>query len=358
MQNIEWVFELKKEVPVFLKKLKSDKVPGFFRYSLSGDLYNEKFRWGLGNTVFTAKVYYSLGLLEGLSNDQKTEMINFIKSFENKDGSIYDSLVIKKAFLRDKLFAIKDWDFNNFFHRQTIRAETRQSIAALMLLGKEKFSYENFPKTKEGVDIYLSRLNWKVPWGAGSHFAHLLFFINNSKLNNKKELIEYVINWVNELQHSEDGCWYRGDPKIRQKINGAMKVLMGLRTVGNTYFNFPERLVDLCLLADKGEHGCDNFNVVYVLYNCNLLLNGGYRFDEIREAVLKRLSVYKQYYFSEFGGFSMLPGRANSYYYNAKITKGFREPDIHGTCLFLWGISIISKIMDFDKELGFYEQIP
>jgi hypothetical protein len=26
------------------------------------------------------------------------------------------------------------------------------------------------------IDNYLSRLNWQEPWGAGSHFSHLMFF--------------------------------------------------------------------------------------------------------------------------------------------------------------------------------------
>jgi len=53
-----------------------------------------------------------------------------------------------------------------------------------------------------------------------------------------------------------------------------------------------------------------------------------------------------------------LPHKTNIYYYGAKITRGLNEPDIHGTCMFLWGISIISQILEIDQELGFKEQIP
>ena len=38
-------------------------------------------------------------------------------------------------------------------------------------------------------------------------------------------------------------------------------------------------------------------------------------------------------------------------------TKGFDEPDIHGTVLFLWGIAIISQILGIGEELGFKEFI-
>ena len=83
-----------------------------------------------------------------------------------------------------------------------------------------------------------------------------------------------------------------------------------------------------------------------------------YRFTEIQNFAKNRLEIYRKYYFPEIGGFSFLPQKANVHYYEAKLTKGKNEPDIHGTVMFLWGISIISQILGIDKELGFKEQIP
>jgi len=56
MQKISWILELKQKTPQFLEKLKGQKIPGFFHYSLSGDLYDEDLKWGLGNTVFAVKI--------------------------------------------------------------------------------------------------------------------------------------------------------------------------------------------------------------------------------------------------------------------------------------------------------------
>ena len=156
MDNINWLFELKTKVPQFLEKLKGRKVPGFFRYSLSGDLYSENVKWGLGSTVFAVKIYYILGLLDELSKEEKTAITGLIKSFQNKDGTIYDPLIKRKAFFREKLSAIKNFDFNNFSHKQTISAETRQAISALKLL-KEKpdFSYQGSPRTKQEIEKFL-----------------------------------------------------------------------------------------------------------------------------------------------------------------------------------------------------------
>ena len=136
-EKMNWLFELKQEVPQFLEKLKGKKIPGFFHYSLSGDLYDENVKWGLGNTVFAVKIYYTLDLLKDLPEAEKKTMASFIKSFQRKNGTIYDPLVKKGAFLKEKLLVIKNWDFNNFFHQQTIRAETRQAISALKLLGEK-----------------------------------------------------------------------------------------------------------------------------------------------------------------------------------------------------------------------------
>ncbi len=177
MKNINWLFELKEKVPQFLKNLKGKRKSGFFHYSLSGDLYDENIKWGLGNTVFAVKIYYTLNLLNQLPFEKRKAIVNFIKSFQKKDGTIYDSLVKRRATLRNLLSSFKNFNFNNALGQQTIIAETRQAISVLKLLGeKPNISYQKFPKTKKEIEKYLSKLNWKKPWGAGSHFSHLIFF--------------------------------------------------------------------------------------------------------------------------------------------------------------------------------------
>lgn len=359
MQEINWIFGLKQKVPEFLEKLKKKKNPGIFHYSLSGDLYDESIKWGLGNTVFAVKIYYTLGLLDVLSEREKKEMANFIKSFQREDRTFYDPLVKKLTFWRDKLSSFRNLDFNNFYHQQTIRAETRQAISALKLLGeKPDIPYSKFPKTEEGIEKYLRELDWTKPWGAGSHFSHLIFFLKNSDLENKEDLINFTINWISKLQSSEDGSWYKGCPSLQKKINGAMKIITGLKVADKINFKYPEKLIDLCLLAKNDTQACDNFNIIYVLKYANELTRSQYRYQEIKNFTLQRLEIYKNYYYPEIGGFSFFRNRANSNYYGAKITKGLNEPDIHGTCMFLWGISIISQILRIDKELRFKEQIP
>lgn len=359
MEDIDWIFELRDKVFQFLQKLKSQTNPGFFHYSLSGDLFDENVKWGLGNTVFALKIYYTVGMLGNLPEDERKATVNLIKSFQNKDGMIYDPLIKRKTFLREKLAAIRNLDFGNFFHQQTIRAETRQAISALRLLGeKPDVVYKGFWREEGEIEEYLGNLNWKNPWSAGSHFSHLLFFIRNSDLENRERLIDFAINWVDNLQNPTDGSWYKGTPNLQQKVNGAMKIVTALKVTGRMSFQYPRKLIDLCLSATNNKDACDNFNVIYVLHYANKVAGNSYRVGEIKRFALKRLQIYRRYYFPEIGGFSFLLSKTNVYYYGAKITKGLNEPDIHGTCMFLWGISIIAQILDVNKELSFNEQVP
>ncbi len=362
MQNIDWVFELKNTIPKFLKKLKGEKAPGFFHYSLSGDLYNENIKWGLGNTVFAVKIYYILNQLEKLPSKEKKEIIQFIKSFEREDGSISDPLVSRKARPRNIASALTSLNFQNAFGQKTKRAETRQAISSLKLLSaKPDHPYQNFPKTKRRINLYLNKLNWQKPWDAGSHFSHLVFFLQNSNLKNKKELTTFALKLIARLEHSKDGAWYCGKPPLQEKINGAMKIITGFRLINYLPISYPEKLIDLCLQikyvgATRGspaesKQACDILNTLYVLYHAYKKAGGNYQPAEIKRFAQNQLKhIYHDYYFPKVGAFSLLPHKANVYYYNAKITKGKREPDIHGTLMFLWAISLIARILKIPNQ--------
>jgi len=358
VEKTYWIFQLKRDALLFMEKIKVAKTPGFFHYTLSGDLFDDQTHWGLGNTVFAAKIYYTLGLLNALPESQCQNMITFIKSFQALDGNIYDPLVAHRAFWRDKLSAVKHRDPLNFFHAQTIRAETRQSVCALMLLGENVHVYPtDLPTTPENVACYLNKLDWTKPWGAGSHFSHLLFFLAHGDLENKNALIDSAIEWINAIQDERSGCWFQGQPSLQQKINGAMKVLTGLKAADRLAIDEPRRLIDMALSARNNAQACDHFNVIYVLKYADEATRHNYRHDEITSFAMDRLTQYRKHYWPEQGGFSYFLGKSNDTYYNAVISKGLPEPDIHGTVLFLWGIALITQILGMEKELGFKEFI-
>jgi hypothetical protein len=283
---------------------------------------------------------------------------DFIKGFQNHDGGIFDPLIQKKSRLYRYLNAIRCRDFNNIFGVQTRRAETRQSFAALRCLGqKPNVPYLHIPYSKDGISGYVHSLNWSVPWGAGSHFSHLIFFMRmNSELfqvhsDEIGDLLECAFKEVSRYRQ-KDGSWHREGASLPafQKINGAMKVMTAYSVANRDDFDNSEGLIDLCFSSLNEGDACNNFNVIYVLYHC--LQKTDYRRGEAIDYCLERLKMYQEYWFPQYGGFSFLPSKANRIYYGASISKGLPEPDVHGTHLFLWGIVLISDILGWREELG------
>lgn len=357
-KDLYWLFNLKGKISSLLRKFKGKKRRGFYHYSLSGDFLGDRIKWGLGNSVFFLKIILTLGLEKEFEQEVK-ETINFILTFQRKDGSFYDPLIKFVSLPIRILKTIKTLNLSNLFYKHTKIAETRQTISVLSLLNvKPTFEYKRVPNTEQEIGKYLKKLDWSIPWSAGSHFSHLIFFLYHSSVHNKDLLINFAINWVNSLQHETDGFWYKGNPSIQLKINGAMKIFTAMKVVNKMNFKYPERIIDNILLAINDEQACDNFNIVYVLKYCNELTESKYRYTEIENFMYERLRIYKQYYHSNVGGFSFQRNQADKTYYSALISKGRNEPDLHGTHLFLWGISVIIQILKIDNELMYNEIIP
>lgn len=359
MNGVEPLYYLKENVLQFISEMKSPSLDGYYRYSYSGDLYDENTHWNAGSSVFALKIYYTLGV----EDDQVIDAAaNYIKTFQHSDGWIYDNLIFRKSFLRNIWASLRNRNISSLWNQHYKQAETRQCCSALMLYDSLPESIDVFvPEDEQGVDNLLTALDWNHPWHAGSHFSHLMFFLKLALKTGRIEqqafnyLTNYAIKWVNRLQHPEDGCWYSGVTDYREKINGAMKIISGLIAADKVNFDYPEKLIDSCLDAVHDESACDNFNIVLVSNYAGKLLGRNYRQSEIENFALKRLNIFWEHYHSDRKGFSFYRDRANDIYYSAKITKGLNEPDMHGTVLFLWGISIIVQLLGMEKDLGFRE---
>jgi len=359
MKELNWLYSLKDEVLEFLEHQKSKNKKGYYSYSYSGDIYNESKKWNVGSGVYALKIYYTLGIEK---NDDIINVCDYIKSFYHNDGQIYDDFIYNKSFIRNIASCLKHKRWSNILNEQYKRAETRQTYSSLMLYNEvpKNINLKIIKKDNE-INSYLSNLDWNEPWGAGSHFSHLMFFYKLAleshmiDQNQFEQSVSYAIDWVNKLRHEEDGGWYKGVQNDRFVVNGAMKIITGFIAVDRVDFDHAQQLVDTCLRSTNDEHACDNFNIILVLNYASKLLNRNYRQKEIEEFAINRLAKYKAHYKKEQGGFSFFPFSSNSIYYGAKITKGINEADIHGTVLFLWGIAIVSQILRIEKELEFKE---
>lgn len=349
MESVDWLTGLNEKVFNFVMGMGNDDFT-YFKYSLTGDLYDSKTGWGLGQAVFAARILYTIDKLNDVDVAKKNNLIGLIKSFQKDEGYIYDPLITRRAaYSRIKQF-LRRRNFDNLKNIQTKRAETRQSFASLYALGsKPDKPFLAIPHSYEGVDKYLSSQDWTKPWGAGSHLGILLFFyrMNRDMFDYKPDLFaqltDYAIEWVNKLQSRHDGTWYKGDISLSQKINGAMKILLGFSAVDYYKINHVEKIIDTALSGINDTHACDNFNIVYLLYFATKLTD--YRKDEIEQFCKLRLNIYKEFYHEQAGGFSFHKNKANDSYYNATITKGLNEPDLHGTAMYMHGIALISDIL-------------
>lgn len=351
---MNWVFDLKKEVPKFLQQMQGEFGSGYYAYSYKNDLYNQTNKWNIGSAAFALKIYYTLSYKR---NEEILAIGNHIKSFD-QGNYIYDNFVFKKGFVRNLLSSIKNQNFSNVTNINYKRAEHRQCLSALNLydlLPDEV--YLPIPKSIPEVKKFLTNLNWSNPWTAGSHFSHLMFFYGlgnkqNPNKNRFKPLIDFAIQWVNKMQNEKDGAWYKSDIPTRIKVNGMMKILTGFDAVNHKEINYPDKIIDTCLSATQEKNACDHFNIIYTLYRASSYLKHSYRYSEIKQFSLKKLNDFRGQYYPKLGGFSFYANRNNDLYYNARIAKSGDTPDIHGTTLFLWGVAIICKLLQINKEVG------
>lgn len=295
--------------------------------------------------------------MNAVEESEARSIVKFIKTFQDKKGYIYDKKIERLSRVRRVAYSLLRRKINNLFNEQARLGETRQSFAAMLCLGhRPDIPLLHIPYTRGGIEKYIHFLNWKLPWEAAGVLNHMLFFLyNNRRLFHVYEdetdgLIDHALNVLDSYKR-EDGAWYAPEVNMSDhlKVNGAMKVMIAYESAGRNNFTNPEGLVDLCLSSTNEKHACNIFNVICVLYHCSRKTD--YRIGEIRKFCLGQLEVYKKHYWPEHGGFSYFERRANDNYLGAKITRGLKEPDIHGTVLFLWGIALITEILGFDDDI-------
>lgn len=349
-----WLVDVDLKVKQFLEHQRSKLKDGYYHYTYSSDLYNEEKHWNVGSSCFALKLYYSLNINDKTLIEPAAE---YIKSFIKKD-KIFDPLVFKRSFFRNFISSCKHRKLDNFLNQNYIRAETRQCLSSLSLYNLVPGNFDiPYLKTISEIDLFMNKLNWNLPWSAGSHFSHMLFFINlahEHQLINKQEyenLTSYALLKINALTDNKTGCWGRGNIDLRNYINGAMKIITGMHAINNFSINFPEHIIDSCLGFNYAGHACDNFNIVYVLNKLNSYVDGSYRKSEIERFMREKLITYRNHYKMQEGGFSFNLDSVNTNYYGLKLASAKDECDIHGTVLFVWGLALINQTLDLNLTL-------
>lgn len=361
---LNWVSKVREEILFFLSTMEIKNLPGAYRYSYNADIFPvTRGKHGLANTVFAVKIMQTIGAQEILEN-KKNVLTSFLLTFFNKRNFEITDPSIRLLSLPKRI--ISRFGNNALKYNEIRRAETRQSYAALLALNRVPLNkYMSTYFSDEAIAKFFRSLNWRNPWGAASQLSHLTFFMRlHNQLGNLSnvrfnELSTLVLQLLDTIQN-KDGSWgiNIGKLQINRKINGIMKVMLALDMLRPKEIN---RLDNILKLADeslKTSYGaCDNMDIIFVYNRCARYLNFNSIKEKLEKVCFQQLTIFKKHYHENLKGFSFYINRCNTYYFGAPIAFPKNVPDIHGTLLYLWSISLILELLGLSDEYGFKEPI-
>lgn len=362
---MNWLKELNFSIINFLERLKKSESNYKFKPTLN---YNEnnKYNTELGFSNYALKIYILLDEINKISNNDLTNWINYIKSFQNFEKkypqhAFVDENYIKLFYQQNEENLIRlgvkktvnflagtNFKSNNIKIQNYIRAETKQSIATLLELNEKiNNKYLDFPQEKFELNKFLTNLNWKYPWSSGGQLAALALFsksqLETTIFDKNKEIFDkFIAKLVNQ-----DGMYYKSfKPKNNKElVNGAMKIISALDWL-DIEVHYPKKIIDTCLKIDPQSEGCDIVDVVYVLYRCSQFTT--YKKKEIVDYLTKILEIIFKHYKPDEGGFSYFKNSCQTNYYDIKFSNRENIADIHGTLLMLWAIVMIMEVIEIN----------
>ena len=89
-------------------------------------------------------------------------------------------------------------------------------------------------------------------------------------------------------------------------------------------------------------------DVVYVLFKCSNQTT--YKGSEIKKYIYDLLEIISLHFYKKDGGFSYFINKSQTHYYGLKISNGPNLPDLHGTTLLVWALSMIFNTINPDES--------
>ena len=358
----KWIEDLESNLDKFLDSLQKDE----FKFNpVTKGITPNGAKLELGLSCYALKIYFITGRWDLLPNNRKERWIKYINSFQSIDNEFAINAFIDNAYInaynefsltkniKETVKSILIYlNYKNYRLRsekleEFITAESKQAISTLIQVNyKSTKLYQSELLNENAIRNYLNSLNWQNAWNAGAQFSSLCVFVSTQvEDESKKQLLKNILSdFIKNVSNPENGGFYTQTiPEERELINGAMKVITGLDWIG-VEMPYPKKLIDTCLNAKPNMEGCDIVDVIYVLYMCNRMTD--YRSKDIKEYFEILLSLIESHYFFGEGGFSYFLKKSQTHYYGVEISKGLNTPDLHGTLLLTWGISMISKVVD------------
>lgn len=364
--TVYWPSDLSSEIERYINSLNTDN--DGFKYSPSRNNLTE---YGelleLGFSCYALKINYIISsnkLSDSSYIDKWSYYLNSFQSEKNIFGANsyvdkylveYHNLFKFSTLFKDTLkntaniFSNQKYETSSSKLKSYIFAETKQAISTLFQVSKiSKNVFLSFPKTEKVIFDKLDYFNWSKPWNAGAQFANICM-LTKTQLSSEdsSKNSKYLQSYIKTKFNSKDGFYYSGKTSDkRELVNGAMKVITGLDWI-NYEIHSPEKLINFCLNYKVDQEGCDIVDVVYVLYKCSKQTE--YKKKEIIQYFESLEPIIFKHYFEDEGGFSYFVNKSQTHYYGVEVTKGKNLPDIHGTLLLVWAISMMEEIRELDR---------
>ena len=352
--------EIREDISSWMERLQSGLEKGRIRFTESGNLVPYRGRGGVMASVFAMKIAWQIGIWDSWNNERKISFVNFVKQQQNQNGLFIDpwlsgqNSISWKEWVKVGLGRVKYDDLKKYYslwHERNIRAETRQNISALLMVGAQPNYIPPVVATNyEDAYQFLDVLDWKDPWGAGSHLSHMLMLttthkIMGSKKVNAESIYAATFDFLRSIYHENTGTWYRGaNIPVAIQINGAMKIFSGLQWLEEHPFVKNEKLLRLVLSQPFYSDGCHFTNSLFVLHQIKKLSGLGENKAKIIERA-HRASKCLMLHKKKQSGFSFNHLQSQQHYYTARVSKGLKVADLHGTTMFSWACAIVIDLL-------------
>ncbi len=359
--NDKWIDGLDEKTIYFLNSIKKEE-NNFTFYPVKKDFTEIGEKLNLGFSCYALKLFHILNIWKELDEKDTNGWKNYLNSFQKDYKSYPLNSFIDDEFLngyerleisQNVKFRIKrlinkvstkNYELKNEKINTSIRAETKQAISSLYEVKSTNFkSYTDFPKKPKDIELFLRGLDWSSPWSSGAQYAGICVFAQTQQYEEKERTLNYLKEFSDKLVNTEYGIYQKGNiTNSSETINGVMKILTGLDWIGKE-IHFPEKLIDLCLNSTPSQEGCDLVDIVYVLYRCSLQTS--YKRNDVINYLKDLISLIKHHSFED-GGFSYFINKSQTHYYGLKISTGSNLPDLHGTTLLVWALSMIFNTIE------------
>jgi len=360
-----WIASLRERVLVFLDTLSRSE--NSFNYNpVAYGITPEGRELELGFSCYALKIKYILKDPSIFNESVNLDWAKYLNSFQVESGKFPRNSFVDEKFLKYQA----KFEFNKSLKNNLkkilnhsskydyltneqkvydfIKAESKQAISTLHeIKSRNLHPYLDFPKNEHEINNYLQDLNWAYPWNAGAQFSALCVFSSTQPIQKKQDVEKELKKFIKSISNDVNGLYFVGNVNSTSElINGAMKVLTGLDWLGES-IHYPEKLIDYCLNSKPNSEGCDLVDIVYVLYRCSLETD--YKKNEIEQYLIGLIYEIKLHYHDKEGGFSYFKNKSQTHYYGVNVSKGLNTPDIHGTILIVWALSMIFKIIKYDN---------